>query len=106
MYPNTLTLNNGVRIPQLGAISLPKTANPLPHGDQRTGGVCHQRHHRDDAAGLDVDGVIVPVLAKENIVVIMGESRGKGAQSIPSGSLYDLFYKDKVGGQAVLGRQT
>ena len=28
MYPNTLTLNNGVRIPQLGAISLPKTANP------------------------------------------------------------------------------
>ena len=28
MYPNTLALNNGVRIPQLGAISLPKTANP------------------------------------------------------------------------------
>lgn len=28
MYPNTLTLNNGVRIPQLGATSLPKTANP------------------------------------------------------------------------------
>lgn len=28
MYSNTLTLSNGVRIPQLGAVSLPKTANP------------------------------------------------------------------------------
>ena len=55
----------------------------------------HQRHHRDDAAGLDVDAVVVPVLAEENVIIVMCKSRGKLAESVPASSLYDFFHKTK-----------
>jgi len=40
-------------------------------GIRHAGG--HQRHHRDDAPGLQVDIRVVPVLPEQNIVVEMGE---------------------------------
>ena len=53
----------------------------------------HQRNHGEDAAGLQVDGVIVPVLAKENVVVVVSKCRCECAQRIAASGLYDLFHK-------------
>ena len=52
----------------------------------------HQRGHGDDAAGFDVEAVVVPVLTEENIVVVVGEGRGKGAEGVAASGLYDLFF--------------
>ena len=56
----------------------------------------HQGHHGEDAAGLDVDAVVVSVLAEENIIVVMRKGRSKCAKSIPASGLYDLFHKSKT----------
>ena len=53
----------------------------------------HQRHHRDDAAGLDIDAVIVPVLTEQDIIVIMCKCRGKLAKSVPASGLYNFLHR-------------
>ena len=53
----------------------------------------HQRHHCDDAAGLDVNAVIVPILAKKNVIVIMCKGRGKLAQGVAASEAVRLAKK-------------
>ena len=48
----------------------------------------HERDDRDDAARLYVDILIVPVLAEENIVIVMCKLRGELAECISACRLY------------------
>ena len=51
----------------------------------------HQRHHGDDALGLQVQGFLIPDLTEQHVVVEMGEAGGKISQLRPPGGLCDLL---------------
>ena len=51
----------------------------------------HERDNSNNAAGLQIDVLIVPVLSKENIIIVVGKIRSKGAEGISSCCLYYLF---------------
>ena len=53
----------------------------------------HQRHHRDQGAVPQAEGVLpAPHLAEQHIVVQMGELRGKPAQRVPPCRLFHCHF--------------
>jgi hypothetical protein len=57
---------------------------------------CHQGHNSDDAPGLYVNGIIVPYLSEEYVIIEMSKLRGEFTQLFMSCCLNNfLFFHDK-----------